>query len=477
MDAPEPDPTAEAREPNVAELKAQVDELNQQVEKLAHQRVSKHRIRKITAVFLVVVFALSFVASGVGIWLQRNTLNDNVWNERVVPLGKDPEVQKALAAWTTRELMKVVDPQALFQEALPERAQILAVPLTSAVQGFVAEKVDEFYASDRFEELWIVAADRAHDAAIATLRGEAPAVTADDEKVTINFIPLINAVLAEILKEAPGLVGSDAKLPTITVDDVPAAAREKLGEALGVDLGPNFGTFTVYDGGKLSTAQTVVRVFEKVVPLTTLLAIVSFIGALAASTQRRRTLLQLLGVAAVGAILIRRICFILQDEVDGLIKIDVNRPAANVILRTFVDPLTNGAATVLWIIAIVAFIAIITGPYRWVESVRSTIANLFRSATTAVGDRADDDQTLAWVARNVDALRIAGYGIGALALWFFDLTWLVFFLIALVVAGWQVAVAQLAGRAADPTADEADSDGADPLAPPPASGIPDSVAT
>jgi hypothetical protein len=477
MDAPEPDEAAPAvgSEPNVEQLQAEVDALQNQVEHLAKQRVSRHRIRKITAVFLVVVFALTFVMSGVGIWLHRNTLNQDVWNERVVPLGQDPEVQKALAAWTTAELMKAVDPQALFKEALPQKAQILAVPLTTAVEGFVGDKVEEFYASDAFEKIWTVAATRAHDAAIRTLRGDAPAVEASSDKVTINLIPLINAVLAEILKEAPGLVGSDAKLPTITVDDVPAAAREKLGQALGVDLGPNFGTFTVYDGGKLSAAQDAVRIFDAAVPLTTAIAILSFIGALAASTRRRRTLLQLLGVAAVGAILIRRICFILQDQVDGLVKVEVNRPAANVIVRTFVNPLTDGAAWALWLIAAVAFVAIITGPYKWVASLRSSIANLFRSATTAVNDRANDDDTLQWVARNVDALRIAGYVVGALALWFLDLTWLRFFLIALVVAGWQVLVAQLAGRAAvDP--ESADDDG-DPLAPPPASGSPETVAT
>jgi hypothetical protein len=484
MDAPEPDretppdndPTAELpAEPGVEQLQAEVDSLHQRVQELSTQRVSRHRVRKVTAVFLVVVFALTFVASGVGIWLHRNTLNDDVWAERVVPLGQDPDVQKALAAWTTRELMKAVDPEALFQEALPQRAQILAVPLSSAVEGFVADKVDEFYASDAFVKIWTVAATRAHDAAIRTLRGDAPAVTATSDKVTINFIPLINAVLAEILKEAPGLVGSNAKLPTITVDDVPASAREKLGKALGVDLGPNFGTFTIYDGGKLSTAQQAVRIFDAAVPLTTALAILSFIGALLASTRRRRTLLQLLGVAAVGSILVRRICFILQDQVDGLVKIDVNRPAANAVVRTFVDPLTNGAATALWIIAIVAFIAIITGPYKWVASLRASITSLFRTATTAVGDRANDDRTLQWVAQHVDALRIGGYVAGALALWFFNLTWLVFFLIALVVAAWEVGVAQLAGRAA---IDEPhDGDDAGPLAPPTAGGSADPVAT
>lgn len=466
MDAPEPDQAAAASgEPDVAALQAQVESLNQQVDQLSKQRVSRHRVRKVTAVFLVIVFALTFVASGVGIWLHRNTLNDDVWAERVVPLGQDPEVQKALAAWTTRELMEVVDPEALFKEALPQRAQILAVPLTSAVEGFVSDKVLEFYQSEAFEKIWTVAATRAHDAAIRTLRGDAPAVEADGEKVTINFIPLINAVLAEILKEAPGLVGSDAKLPTITVEDIPSVAREKLGSALGVDLGDDFGTFTVYDGGKLSTAQEAVKIFDAAVPLTTALAVLSFVGALLASTRRRRTLLQLLGVAAVGAILIRRICFMLQDQVDGLVKIDVNRPAANVIVRTFVDPLTNGAASALWIIGIVAFIAVITGPYGWVVRLRQGIVNLFRSASTTVSDRANDDDTLLWVARNVDALRIGGYVVGALLLWFVDLTWISFFLIALVVAGWQVLIAQLAGRA--PVDPDDEVDGTDPEVGPP----------
>ena len=468
MDASAPDPTAgpPTGEPDVDALKAEVDALQSQVDQLS-QRESKHRLRKITAVFLVVVFALTFIASGVGIWLHRNTLNDDVWNERVVPLGQDPEVQKALAAWTTAELMKVVDPEALFKEALPQRAQILAVPLSTAVEGFVSDKVLEFYQSDAFDKIWTVAATRAHDAAIRTLRGDQPAVTADGDKVTINFIPLINAVLAEILKEAPGLVGSDVKLPTVTVDDVPAAAREKLGKALGVDLGPNFGTFTVYDGGKLSTAQQAVRIFDAAVPLTTLLAILSFIGALVASTRRRRTLLQLLGVAAVGAVLVRRICFILQDQVDGLVKVETNRGAANAVVNTFVNPLTDGAATALWIIGIVAVIAILTGPYRWVVRLRSMVVGLFRSAGSMVNDRANDDDTLRWVARNVDALRIGGYVAGVVLLWVMDLTWLKFFLLIVLVAAWQVVVAQLVGRA--PVDEEPGDDPGSaepPLAPP-----------
>ena len=86
----------------------------------------------------------------------------------------------------------------------------------------------------------------------------------------------------------------------------------------------------------------------------------------------------------------------------------------------------------------------LTGPYGWVRSLRSSIARLFTSATTAVSERAQDDATLVWVAHHVDALRIGGYVVGALLLWFVNLTWLTFFLIALLVAGWQVLVARLA---------------------------------
>jgi hypothetical protein len=362
----------------------------------------------------------------------------------------------------------------VLRENLPDRARILAVPLSAAIEDFVGEQVDKFYASDAFEQVWTVAATRAHDAAIATLRGDNPAIEADDEKVTINFIPLINEVLARILEEAPGLVGSNAKLPTITVDDVPSEAREKLGDALGVNLDDDFGTFTIYDDGKLSTAQQAIRIFDKVVVLSTILAIASFVGALGVSVRRRRTLLQLAGVAAVGCILIRRIVFMLQDDVDNVVKVAVNRPAAAAVVSTFANPLTDGAATALWVIGIIVVIAVLTGPYGWVRSLRSSIARLFTTATTAVNERAQDDATLVWVAHHVDALRIGGYVVGALLLWFVNLTWLTFFLIALLVAGWQVLVARLALRAQALVEPEPGSDDGPPSSPPtsPATGEP-----
>ena len=42
--------------------------------------------RNPAAPVLVVLFSISLLAAGLGVWLDRSTMNDDVWAERVVPL-------------------------------------------------------------------------------------------------------------------------------------------------------------------------------------------------------------------------------------------------------------------------------------------------------------------------------------------------------------------------------------------------------
>lgn len=434
---------------DVDALLAERDALRAQLQAVRHGRRFSTHVRRTVAVLLVVLFAVSFFAAGVGAWLHRSTLNEDVWQERVVPLGREPAVQQVLATWTTDQLMVTVDPEALFEQVLPERGRFLAVPLSSAVREFVSDKVDEFFASERFEELWTVAATRAHEEAVAVLRDERPNLVAGDETVTINLIPVIDEVLAGLLDAAPGLIGSDATLPEVSVNDLPDEGRQRIATALGVELDDDFGTVTVYDGGKLSSAQQVVRLFDRLVIFTAVLTVVLFGAAMWVSPRRRRTLLQLLGAAALACILVRRLSFMLQEEVTTLIQVDENRDAATVVLSALVDPLTNAAATALWVIAAIALVTVITAPYPWVVRLRRTVASGTRSLTgavSAVEGRARDLSTAQWVAGHADPLRIAGYVAGAVVLWLADLTWLTVLLITVLVVGWQVLVTQFVGR-------------------------------
>ena len=73
-----------------------------------------------------------------------------------------------------------------------------------------------------------------------------------------------------------------------------------IGDALGVTLDDNFGTFTVYDDGALSSAQEAVSLTNKLFWVLVVLVPAGHRSAtLAISPRRRRTLLQL----SVGVVL------------------------------------------------------------------------------------------------------------------------------------------------------------------------------
>jgi hypothetical protein len=429
---------------DVAQLAAERDALAAEVESLRRRRSWAATARRLVAPVLVAVFAVSFLAAGVGIWLQRTTLNDEVWAERVVPIGEDPEVQAALAAWTTEQVLTAVDVEGLLRDALPEQAQVLATPLSRAVDDWVGERVDAVFASERFEEIWTAVATQAHEVAVEVLRDERPNIVADDDSITVNLVPLINAVLAEVLDRAPALVGSDADLPEVQVGDLPEEARERLAAALGVELDEDFGTITIDDDGRLSTAQQVVSLLDRFVVLSVLLTIAAAAGAMWASANRRRTLLQLLGATALVAVVTRRATFAIQDQVLELVRVEENRSAASVIVHALTDPFTDAAAVILWVVAIVALVAAVTGPYPWARRVRTTATDASRTVAGTVGERVQDPATARWVVAHADALRIAGWVGGALLLWFVDLSWWTFVVVGGLVAAWQVALSRIA---------------------------------
>ena len=52
--------------------------------------------------------------------------------------------------------------------------------------------------------------------------------------------------------------------------------------------------------------------------------------------------------------------------------------------------------------------------------------------------------TTAWIAGHVDALRIGGYALAAAVVWFAELSWFTFFLLAAALAAYQIVLARLA---------------------------------
>ena len=426
-------------------LRAERDALRARLEAAERRPAERHRVRGVVAGLLVALAIVAFLAAMPGLWANRNLLDTDRFVTRAGPLVDDPDVQEVLATRLTAEVMQLVDPKALFEQVLPDRGDLLAVPLANAVEGFVGDRVQDVVASQAFAQIWVGALRVAHTAALNVLEGDSEAVTTSDGQVTLNLIPAIDAVLARITSASPEILGRQVNLPDVSVEDVPEAAIQRIETALGVDLGDDFGQFTVYDDGKLETAQQALHTFGRIVVLLLPLAIASAVAALWVSTRRRRTLLQLAVGAALAAVVVRRAIFALDDEVVGLAPKPEGRGAITAVVDSFLSPLTTFAAWTIGIAAVVAFVAWITGPYPWAVTLRTRGSSLARTAVSTTAAHATDRATQEWVGAHRDPLVAAIAFLGVLALWILDLSWLGVLIILALVAALIVVVLRAAG--------------------------------
>jgi len=456
----------ESAEAEVERLRAEVATLEAKVDRREARRATGRRVRRgarngLVGV-LVVVTAIAFTAASIGVWASRNFLDNEVFASRIGTVIEEQAVQQALARFTTQEVMTLVDVENLIAEALPDRAQILAPTLASGVESFVRGKVEEVFASPEFQQLFETIVNTAHEQAVALLEGkDSDVVQAGADSVTLNFLPVIDQVLARIGDTSPEILGRNIDIPTVTVEDLPDEARQKIGDALGVTLDDNFGTITVYDQGALKAAQEGVELFNKVVWLLVGLALILIPLTLVASAHRRRTLLQLLVAISVGMVLVRRLSLRIQEDLLNLVKVPENVPAVEIVTDRVVDPLRTGAEVVLWIAAAIAVIAVLTGPYPWVVSLRARVAGLARSLVATTRDQ----DTVVWVHAHRDALQWGGAGVGLLLLWFLDVSWLGFFVLVALVGAYELAVVRLADRAPSDDDAGAEPDAGVPTAP------------
>lgn len=427
-------------------LQAEVDDLR--AELAAAPRPRGGRTRRIAAVALVVVTSLVFTVAVTGVWARRNVLNTDRWVRTVGPIAEDTAVQQALGRWMTTEVMGAIDPEALFESALPERGQILAAPLTSALQGFVNDHVDSFLASDTFQRLWVQINERAHQRVVAVLEGGdlPPSLQVEGDNVVLNVVPVLNQVLARIGEASPEIFGRTVDLPTVTVDDIPQAAVQRIESALGRDLPDDFGQFTVFEASRLEQVQDAVDLFNRFVVAAVVVALVLFALTLWVSPRRRRTLLQLMVGIALGVVLIRRLGLRLEDDVVELVRPE-NREAVGVVVGALVSSLLDATAWILGIAFVVAVVALLTGPYRWARALRTGTASGARALAGAVGStvsRRPDDPVVAWVGAHREVLQIGGVVAGILALLVVDLSWLGLVLLVALVGAFELGVQRLA---------------------------------
>ncbi|GAA3383621.1 hypothetical protein [Cryptosporangium minutisporangium] len=440
--APEPHHDGDTRPPGavpdddeLVRLRAEVAALRERLAAPPRQRTGITTARRFVAATLVVIAAFALVTSVVGLWAARTTLETDRWVATVAPLPQDPKVSAAVAEYATTELFRVLDVDQRLREVLPPQAGFVVGPLTGQMREQVRRTVDTVLTSDRFQAIWVGLNQELHQRLLAVIEGESDLITARDDRIQINLLPLINQVLRELSAELPTLFGKQISLPDLSSGEIPANLRARVESALGVALPANFAQFTVYDAGQLQAAQEAVATAKRDLAIFVGATIVLLLAAFAISPLRRRTAVQLGIWLVIAAVAITAILRAIRRQVLAEVPDGVYRDGVDAALTTVLSSLRERGTQLIWIGIALALIAYLVGPGVlpvWLRrQVRRGAAGGVRWTRTGAGALATRGP--GFVVRYLDPLRIVGLVVaGILALVFSSWTALLIILVVLV---------------------------------------------
>src|SRR4051812_2177515 len=162
------------------------------------------RWRSLFAVVLVVLGCVLAPVAGLAVWTNNQVSNTDRFVRSVSPLVDDPDVQAALTNRITATIFQYVDVQVLAKEGvdalvaqgLPAELgpglETLTPTLTSAVTGFVHDRVAQLVASPAFASAWNAAIRQVHSTGNAILSGDSKSIVVKGDEVVMDLAPFID---------------------------------------------------------------------------------------------------------------------------------------------------------------------------------------------------------------------------------------------------------------------------------------------
>jgi hypothetical protein len=196
------DAMAEALPPDeVAQLRAENEQLRRHNSKLLRRAVWRVRIRRAALTLLLVLGCGLVGASLIALWTRGIVLNTDRYVNTMAPIARSPAVQSAVADKLSTAIISKVDVQKLAQEALPERADVLAPAIAEGVNGAVTRQIDEFVHSERFPEVWDNANRVIHERVVGLLTtGESGRLKLENNTVYLDLSAAVESVKEALRK-------------------------------------------------------------------------------------------------------------------------------------------------------------------------------------------------------------------------------------------------------------------------------------
>lgn len=235
-----------------------------------------HRFRRFATVVLVVVGCVLAPVSVLALWTKTTVLDTSNYVATVSPLAKNEDIRQAIATRVTNRVMSQGEVVSRLEAAVPPRLAGKASNLRSIVESLVHEAALKIVSSDQFATLWDEANRRVQPQVVAAFTGTTKrgASIHNDGTVTLDLSPVAKRVRARLTS-----LGVDVNA------EVPAGRFNT--------------TVELFKWPWLGSVQDAIDLLQQLAWLLPLLTLLSFGGAVALSTNRRRTVLRsALGVAA-----------------------------------------------------------------------------------------------------------------------------------------------------------------------------------
>jgi hypothetical protein len=381
------------------ELRAEVERLRKENAKLARRASWGARARSGGSAFLLVLGCGLAVLSLVAIWLKVTLLDTDRYVSTVAPIAASPAVQDAVAKKIDNAIFTRVDFASLARQVLPDRADVLAPAIQRGAQSVISDRVTEFTRSQRFQDLWVQANQRAHARVVELLTGgRSKRLVLDEDTVYLDLSPAVERVKSGLQER--GL--------TRIADAIPPS----------VD-----GQVKLFQSSALVDAQRGVKLLKGLAIVLPILAALCLLGSVFASRSRRRGLLRVaVGLALAMILLIAALAIARSAYLSALSSDALPTNAASDIFDTVVAFLRHGVRVVVIAAVVLGVITFLVG------------LPLQRYATSAWAAFMTSTRRQ-WVSRQRNRLMIGVGALGLFALLVWNpLTGGVVLIVAIVVA-------------------------------------------
>jgi hypothetical protein len=303
-------------------------------------------------VALVLAAVLGMLSVVVG-YARDALLDTDRYVQMVAPLAEDPDVQAAVATRISSEINKKLDLKAHVDQVVaaletrgaPEVLATLAGPVTSSLEGFVADEVGKFVRSDKFAQLWDQANTTVHTQITALLEGESTELlVVKGDTLYLELGPVIDQVKTRLVDRGLALA---EQLPAISVQ------------------------FPLMEVPGLPNAQGLASLLNTLAWVLPIAALVLFaLGAYAAPNRRRALLIGALMVAVAMLLLLFAVA-VGRTVLLAHLPADVRSPQAVAAVFDILVRFLISAAKSLLVLALIAAIAAwLVGPGRIASAIR-----------------------------------------------------------------------------------------------------------